>query len=302
MEAGRPAKTGVIGGQWLVLAAAVLWGTTGTAQAFAPEGATPASVGAARLVVGGLVLIALAAAKGGLKDGLHMPLRPTLVAAAGIAAYQLFFFAGVARTGVAVGTIVGIGTAPIWAGALDWLVVGVRPGRRWAAATALAVLGSALLVAGGRGISVDPLGVFLALGAGLCYAIYTLASKRLLANYPPDTVMAVIFALGAIVLLPILLVGDLSWLAEPGGVAVALHLGFVTVALAYALFARGLATVAASTAVTLSLAEPLTAATLGVVVLDERLTAAALVGVGLLLAGLAILTLGRTTGGRSGQP
>lgn len=291
--------TSAVGGQWLVLAAAVLWGTTGTAQFFAPGGASPASVGAVRLVGGSLCLIALAAYRGELKRALHMPRRPILVAAVAIAAYQICFFAGVARTGVAVGTIVGIGTAPVWSGALDWLVVGARPGRRWLAATALAIIGSTLLIAGGSSISVDPLGILLALGAGLAYAIYTLASKQLLYDYGPDGVMAVVFGLGAILLLPILFFADLSWLAEPRGLLVALHLGLITVGLAYALWGRGLVRVSASTAVTLSLAEPLTAATLGVLVVGERLAPVALLGVALLVAGLALLTVGRSAAGRA---
>ena len=36
-----------------VLLAAVLFGTTGTAQALGPDGAAPLTVGAARIVVGG---------------------------------------------------------------------------------------------------------------------------------------------------------------------------------------------------------------------------------------------------------
>ncbi len=289
---------GALGGQWLVLAAAVLWGTTGTAQAFAPDGASPASIGAVRLVGGSLCLIALAAYQGDLKRARHMPRRPVLVAALAVAAYQICFFAGVARTGVAVGTIVGIGTAPVWSGALDWLVIGARPGRRWLAATALAIIGSTLLIAGGSSISVDPLGILLALGAGLAYAIYALASKQLLYDYGPDGVMAVVFGLGAIFLLPILFVADLSWLAEPRGLLVALHLALITVGLAYALWARGLTRVSASTAVTLSLAEPLTAAALGVLVVGERLAPIALLGVALLVAGLAMLTLGRPASGQ----
>jgi len=40
-----------------VLAAAVLFGTTGTAQALGPAGTTPVAVGAVRLLVGGLILL-----------------------------------------------------------------------------------------------------------------------------------------------------------------------------------------------------------------------------------------------------
>ena len=36
-----------------MLASAVLFGTTGTAQALGPDGATPLTVGAARIAIGG---------------------------------------------------------------------------------------------------------------------------------------------------------------------------------------------------------------------------------------------------------
>jgi drug/metabolite transporter, DME family len=70
---------------------------------------------------------------------------------------------------------------------------------------------------------------------------------------------------------------------------VILHLGPIATAAARVLFARGLALIPVATAVTLSLAEPLTAALLGVVVLGERLTVPALTGIGLIFAGLVCL-------------
>lgn len=282
----------LVSGPLLVLAAAVLWGTTGTAQAFAPEGATPLSVGTARLVVGGLALILLVRARGGLTNIRSFPPRPTLIAAMGVAAYQLCFFAGVSRTGVAVGTIVGIGSAPVMAGLLEWMVYGQRPGRRWMLATTLALIGCVLLIVAGSRVDIDPLGVLLAMGAGFSYAVYTMASKAILPGRSPDAVMAVIFALGAVMLLPTLFFASHRWILEPGGLVVALYLGLVTVALAYILFGRGLAAVTVSTTVTLTLAEPLTAAALGILVLDEELSPAAAVGAGFLLAGLLVLTRG----------
>jgi DME family drug/metabolite transporter len=57
--------------------------------------------------------------------------------------------------------------------------------------------------------------------------------------------------------------------------------------------------VSAATAVTLTLAEPLTAAVLGVVVLDERLNQTAGFGCGLVLAGLLLLTV--PDGGNKGR-
>ena len=288
------------GGAWFILAAAILWGTTGTSQALAPVGANPMTIGALRLAVGGLALLLLAVARGGVTKGMRWPLIPTLCAGGCIASYQLTFFAAVKTTGVAVGTMVGIGSSPVMAGILAFLVLGERPGRRWAGATALAVAGCSLLLATGGEVSVNPLGIVLALGAGLSYAAYTLAIKALLAGRSPDAVIAVAFCLGALFLAPLLVGADLSWLPSVRGAVVVLHLGLIATALSYRLFARGLQTVPVASAVTLSLAEPLTATILGVTVVGERLTLTSLGGILLIFGGLALLAVGPRN--RPGRP
>jgi len=278
-------------GAWYILFAAMLWGTTGTSQALAPPGAGSATIGTARLVIGGLGLMVYALLRGGLRDPRRWPLVATLVAAASMAAYQVFFFAGVARTGVAIGTIVGIGSSPILAGALGYFVRGERPGLRWAIATALAIAGCSLLIASGGEVQIHIGGIILAVGAGLSYAIFTVASKTLLEDHPPEVVMAVTFCLGALLLLPLIINADLGWLRQARGAAVALHLGLVTVAVAYTFFARGLRQVSVAAAATLTLAEPLTATTLGVFLLGERLTPPAFLGILLIFSGLALLSV-----------
>jgi DME family drug/metabolite transporter len=219
-------------------------------------------------------------------------LAATVTAIGTIAGYQIFFFAGVARTGVAVGTVVAIGSAPVLAGLMGLLLLGERPTRRWLLATLLAVVGCTLLIVTGGDLQIDLPGIILAIGAGATYALYTIASKDLLRVQPPDAVTAVAFFGGALLLAPLLFFVDLTWLAQPRGVGVALHLGLVTIALAYMLYIRGLMTLPTATAVTLALAEPLTAATLGVFVLGERLTLPALLGMALIFAGLIVLTSG----------
>lgn len=59
--ATRPARIGnhQLAGRWNVLAAALLWGTTGTAATFAPPSVPAAVVGAAGMGLGGLVLFLL---------------------------------------------------------------------------------------------------------------------------------------------------------------------------------------------------------------------------------------------------
>lgn len=276
----------------MVVAAAVLWGTTGTAQALGPDDASTVAVGASRSVVGAAVLLAVAGARGRFTDPRALARRPLLLAAGATAAYQLCFFGGVRLAGVAIGTVVGVGSGPVWGGLLGWIGRGERPGRRWAVATALAVAGAALLASVETdGEAVDPWGIALALGAGLSYAAFTLWSKALTDDHDPDAVMTWVMTLGAAILLPLGLAAGAGPLVSADGALMAGWLGAVSLAAAYLLFGRGIAGVAVATATTLTLAEPLTAASLGIVVLDEALTPEVAVGMALVLAGLAVLAL-----------
>lgn len=280
----------------LVVGAAVLWGTTGTAQALGPDAASSVTVGAARNVVGAAVLVVVAAARGRLLDGARqLDRRPLVLAALATAAYQLCFFGGVRLAGVAVGTVVGVGSGPVWGGLLGWVGRGERPSLRWAAATALALAGALVLATSTTdgGDRVDALGIGLALGAGLAYAAFTLWSKELTDDHDPDLAMTWVFALSAVLLLPIGLGAGVGPLVSTGGAAMLLWLGVVSLAAAYLLFGRGIAGVAVATATTLTLAEPLTAAVLGFTVLDEDVSPPALLGMLLVLAGLAAMTVGR---------
>jgi drug/metabolite transporter, DME family len=271
-----------------ILLAALCFGTTGTAQALGPAGTEPAGVGASRILVGALLLLLIARGVPRARGGI-------LLAGAGVAIYQLSFFAAVDRTGVAVGTVVAIGSGPAIAGMLGRLVNGDALDGRWAGATALACAGVALLGLGGGGThaAVDPLGIGLAVLAGAGYAAYTVLAKRMLtAGERPERVMAGAFAAGAVILLPVFVLAG-HGLATPGGVALALYLGAIPTALAYVLDARGLQRVSAGEAATLTLAEPLTAAVLGAAVLGERPGALGVAGAALVLGGVLALALPR---------
>jgi len=273
----------------LVLLAAVCFGTTGTAQALGPD-AEPLTVGAVRIAIGGLLLLLVARVVPAAAA--PWPLRQLGVIAAAVAIYQLAFFAAVDRTGVAVGTVVALGSAPALAGVAGLLLDGEPLTRRWARATALAWGGVLVLVLGGGGASVDPLGVVLAVVAGSGYATYAILAKRMLRlGHAPERVMAASFSLGALLLVPVLIAGDLSWLRSGDGLAMALFLGAIPTALAYVLFARGLRHLTPGETATLTLAEPLTATGLGILVLGERPGLVAGVGAALVLAGLLVLAV-----------
>ncbi|MGE3812485.1 MAG: DMT family transporter [Candidatus Nanopelagicales bacterium] len=275
-----------------VLAAATLFGTTGTSQALGPSGTTPLGVGAARIVIGGAGLLAVLPRLGGSRrDALALwRTRWGLLAGVTTALYQVCFFGGVLRAGVAVGTLLTIGSGPVFTGLLSWLLLRERPRLSWVVATSVCVVGLVLLVgsqaSSGSG---DALGYLLALTSGLGYAFYTVASKRLMNDgHGSDEVMAAAFGLGGLLLLPVLLTQPMAWIATPSGLAMALWLGLITTTLAYVLFGRGLRHLPAGPVTTLVLAEPVVATLLGVLVLGETIPALGWAGIALVLAGLAL--------------
>jgi drug/metabolite transporter, DME family len=270
-----------------VLLAALCFGTTGTAQAIGPGG-SPVAVCAARIVFGGLLLVLVAR---GLRVRLPRLGAPLVGMAVAVAVYQLSFFAAVRLTGVAVGTVVAIGTGPAAAGLLGRLVNGERLSARWAQATALAALGVLLLASDG-GTLVDPTGVVLAVISGLGYATCTVLSKRMLnAGEAPEGVMAGGFGGAGLLLAPVLILAGPAFLTTPGGLAMVAYLAAVPTALAYVLFSRGLRHLSSGETATIVLAEPLTAAALGVIALGEHPSAAAGVGALLVLGGLLVLAV-----------
>ncbi|MGW2154800.1 DMT family transporter [Nonomuraea sp. NPDC001699] len=280
-------------GPLAVVGASALWGTAGTAGLLVSVGSVGSvdsvALAAARLVIGGTALGLLARA------GLRRVLRPgLLLAALAVAAYQLCFFAAVARTGVAIGTVVAIGSGPAFTGVLSWVLHRRRPSGRWALATAAAVCGCAALIvgggaqAGGRLVS----GVLFALLGGLLYAFYAVSAARAIEQgAESDAVMGVMFGGAAVVMLPVLLVGGVGWMGEPRSLLAVLYLGLGTTALSYVLYGRGLRTTPVATAATLALTEPAVAALLGLLVLGERLAPLSVAGLVLLVLGLVAVAV-----------
>lgn len=291
-----PASSLPARGVLMVLAAALCWGTTGTAQSFAPPTLPSYWVGALRLGVSALFFAAVLVATRSAPGLRRLPPALLLQAGVAMAVYNLAFFAGVRATGVAVGTAVAIGSGPIWAGLLQaW--AGQRPNARWWLGTLLAVAGGVLLVGpGGSGPAPDVGGIALCLAAGLSYAVYALVNKRLVADGGATEATFAVFTLAALIAAPA------AW-AVAGPVTVgtrdalmALWLGVVATGVAYLLFSHGLRHISGATGVTLALAEPVTAFVLAVLVVGERPGWPAAGGGLLVLAGLFVVVFAELRG------
>lgn len=279
-------------GSLFIILAAFLWGTTGTTQGLAPSEANSAVLGTLRILIGGLALFFIAYIKNKKLNLSNIPLMLTFLGMASVALYQLSFFYGVKLAGVAVGTVVGIGSSPISAGLLSIIFLKEKIPAKWYFSTLISLLGLIFIGLGGSNSNYDfnILGIFLAILAGFSYALYTLISKILLKSLDNDTVMALLFLGGAILLSPILFFNDLSWVFTTKGILVTLHLGLFTTTISYIFFIRGLNYINVSKTATLSLTEPLTATFLGITVLHEKPNIYSIIGIILIFLGILILT------------
>ncbi|MGG0665888.1 EamA family transporter [Viridibacillus arvi] len=274
-----------------VLLAAVLWGTVGTTQTFLTDGINPLTVAMMRSAVGGGTLLFIAILMRKIKFR-HWAWKYTFFAALSMALFQPLFFSSVRLTGVAIGTVVTIGSSPVFAGLIDWLYFKNKPTRTWGVATLLAIVGCVLLFVNKGEATVNPVGIAMALCAGTAFAIYTHVSKALMEKEEALPAVAMTFSISALLLCPISLVYGIEWVGQSANWLPLAFMGVFGTSIAYLLFLTGLQKISSSSAVTLSLGEPLTAAILGVFLVGEYLSVTAWIGIAMLLGGILVITFG----------
>ncbi|GEN27344.1 permease [Halovibrio variabilis] len=281
-----------------VLMAAILWGTTGTAATFAPE-VSAVAIGAVAMGGGGLMQALLAARRiQRHAQLLRAQWRWLALGAVAVAIYPLAFYASMRLAGVTIGTVVSIGSAPLLAALIENRLDGLRLTARWMSGAVLGLAGMLLLcLAEGNGHAsaetasgVIP-GVLLGLLAGVSYALYSWTARRLMQQgIAPRAAMGATFGIGGLMLLPVLMMTGAPLLASWSNASVGIYMAVVPMLLGYLCFGYGLARIAASTATTITLFEPVVAAGLAVVIVGERLPAIGWAGIVLILACLVCIS------------
>ncbi|MGW7452829.1 DMT family transporter [Streptomyces sp. NPDC054787] len=287
---------------YLVVAGAA-WGTAGAAASllFLASDLGPLALSFWRCAGGLVVLLGVLAVRGNRRGpGRARPSVGSLIVTGLLfTLFQAAYFAAVRETGLAVGTVVTLGAGPVLIalGARHWM--GERLGRGGAAAVLGALAGLAVLVLGGGGAQVRPLGIGWALLSAAGYAAMTLRARWLGqrgAGGDPLVTTAWSVAVGTVCLLPLAAVeGLLPHTGEPGRVLwLLVYVATVPTALAYALYFTGAAAVRAATVSVIMLIEPVSAAVIAVLLLGERLTGAVVLGTVLLLAAVGALIVAET--------
>jgi DME family drug/metabolite transporter len=287
-------------GLLLVSSAGVVWGTTGpVVQLTVRHSAlSPITISAYRAVAAAVALNLLLFLTGRLRGSLASAGRHRgrlVLVGLLIAVSQLLFFMSVEWAGVSLSTVICMGFAPT----LLLVVTSARRRRLPSIAQVLtvvmAVAGLLLisLVGGGREHASDPLlGILAALGAGAAFAFTADVGAPLSRGVDPFTITAGIMNVAALVLVPCAAVVAVtehapstadtdSWLLMG-------YLALGVVATNSLMFA-GLRSTSSGAAVVATLIEPVTAVLIAAAFLDERLSAAGVLGCLLILAAIASL-------------
>lgn len=292
-------KNSSYGGTIAILVASVLWGTTGTAAAFAPT-LGPLAIGAVAMGGGGL-LQALVASRA-IRENRQFIRENLLILLLGVAAvgiYPLAFYSSMHYAGITIGTVVSIGSAPLIAAILERFFDRKALSAIWFLSFICGVLGVTMLsmgeshaVLGGTNQWNKYFGIFLGLVAATTYSLYSWAAKRLIdRGVASKAAMGMIMG-GAVILLPTLLVTGGGLLQSSTNLLVAGYMMLIPMFLGYLLFGFGLKTVNASKATTLTLFEPLVAAIFAIVLVGEHVSW--LGWIGMLLIFICILILSKT--------
>ncbi|HEX7152907.1 MAG TPA: DMT family transporter [Thermoanaerobaculia bacterium] len=208
----------------------------------------------------------------------------------GVVINQCLFLAGLSLTTVPVAAVL-IVTIPVFALAAAILLGKERATVQKIGGIALAAIG-ALLAVGGEGIVGNArslLGAAMIVLNCLSYALYLVLSKPLMARASPKQVVATMFAMGSVLMLPIAAVPlwRENWSAIPpkAWLALALVIAGPTVA-AYLLSAWALRHAESSLVATYTYLQPVMASVLGALFLGEEIHAIVLVAAVLIFGGV----------------
>lgn len=304
-ELGAEATAPVPGWGWTEAALSLMvfvWGVNFAVVKYALAAFEPLAFNALRFVIASVMVYLVLRARGQIS----LPARedvPRVVALGllGNVLYQMCFILGLDRTQAGHASLM-LALTPILTAFLSMLTGHERPGPRTWGGAALSILGVALV--SGASVRVEGrdalVGNLILAGASLAWAMYTVGARPVVRRYGSVRTTAWTLWIGAVGLVaagsPALArqawsqVGAAAW----GGLVFS---ALFAIGLAYLIWYRGVERIGNTRTAIFSNLTPVVALFAGVVLLDERLSALALVGAVLTLGGVMIV---RTDPGSAG--
>ena len=269
--------------------AAILVGSAGTAATLGAESLHPLAIGSWRTVVGGAGLLLLAGMVGQSPWRYRSKAGWIWVGVLAVPVNQLAFFGALERTGVALGTLVTIGSIPVAAGAIQWVRSRETPSPQWVLGILMALSGIALLSTGA--VQASPTGLLLAVLSGAAFGVIGLSLQELMVDRPTLPAVSAVMGGAALLLLPVAAASSGAVLGSAITTITMLYLGLGTLTIAYVLLGTALRTLNLRAVAAVALLEPAVAATLAVVVLDEPFGPQILAGTALVIGGVAMASV-----------
>lgn len=280
-----------------VILASLLWGTTGTAATFAPA-LSPLFIGSFAMGMGGILQCGLATVKI-VHDRalLAVHCRFLIVGALAVAIYPLAFYSSMRLSGVIIGTVVSIGSAPILSAIIEYFSRDFQLNKQWAMGALLGIIGMVMLAFSDNASTTIQythvnLGILLGLVAGLTYALYSWSARQLmLKGVNTKAAMDATFGCGGLLLIPVMLITGSAFVTSWNNMAVGFYMALIPMFLGYRCYGFGLSKISASMATTITLLEPVIAAILAMLIVGECLSLIGWIGMLLIFICLIMVTL-----------
>lgn len=280
-----------------VILASLLWGTTGTVATFAPA-LSPLFIGSFAMGMGGILQCGLATVKI-VHDRalLAVHCRFLIVGALAVAIYPLAFYSSMRLSGVTIGTVVSIGSAPILSAIIEYFSRDFQLNKQWAMGALLGIIGMVMLAFSDNASTTIQythvnLGILLGLVAGLTYALYSWSARQLmLKGVNTKAAMGATFGCGGLLLIPVMLITGSAFVNSWNNMAVGFYMALIPMFLGYRCYGFGLSKISASMATTITLLEPVIAAILAMLIVGECLSLIGWIGMLLIFICLIMVTL-----------
>ena len=280
-----------------VILASLLWGTTGTAATFVPA-LSPLFIGSFAMGIGGILQCGLATVKI-VHDRalLAVHCRFLIVGALAVAIYPLAFYSSMRLSGVTIGTVVSIGSAPILSAIIEYFSRDFQLNKQWAMGALLGIIGMVMLAFSDNASTTIQythvnLGILLGLVVGLTYALYSWSARQLmLKGVNTKAAMGATFGCGGLLLIPVMLITGSAFVNSWNNMTVGFYMALIPMFLGYRCYGFGLSKISASMATTITLLEPVIAAILAMLIVGECLSLIGWIGMLLIFICLIMVTL-----------
>ena len=302
---------------WLLLLMTLIWGTNYPLVKSVFRELDPQAFNALRLVLASCVMVATSrlagrmarvdpagSGAGEVASIFHTPaevtrrdwIRLAWLGLVGHGFYQYLFVGGLARTSVANGALL-VSSTPIVITLFSSITGKERIGALHWAGTLLSFLGIYMVVGRGAHVSGASLtGDVMLMAAVVCWALYTIGARPLMARHSPVGVTALSMLLGTIVYLPIAApnLARVPWDAVSGITWVKLvYSSLFAICVAYTIWYAAVRAIGNARTSVYSNLLPIVAMVAAYVWLHEPLGVAKLVGAAAVLAGVALTRLGQ---------